>query len=60
MIEGGVGGSSTQTGLRFEGDMDLQTALKAKGFALRPLTIKGFRSSAQKKPQEVLFQDRVI
>jgi len=60
MIEGGVGGSSTQTGLRFEGEMDLQTALKTKGFGLRPLTIEGFKSSAQRKPQEVLFQGRVI
>lgn len=30
MIEGGIGGASTQTGMKFERDTDLKTALSAK------------------------------
>ena len=36
MIEGGIGGSSTLTGLQFEKDTDLKTMLSNTGF----LTIK--------------------
>ena len=32
MIEGGIGGSSTLTGLQFEKDTDLKTMLSNTGF----------------------------